>query len=121
MSHDADPPGSVQARLQRALRAALQARDMTAVSALRSAQAAISNAEAVDPPAAGQPGRGPGSTDVPRRALTTVQERSIVAAEISERLDAARLYGETGHADRAARLLREAGTLRDALAGDPRS
>jgi len=118
--------GDLRARLQEALRAALQARDVAAVSALRSAQAAIGNAEAVAPPAgspapggsqhfAGSVG-GLGAAEAPRRVLTDEQASDIVRAEIAERHDAAELYERSGHADRADRLRREAQALRTALA-----
>jgi uncharacterized protein len=52
MSVPAPPGDDLQARLRVALTAALRARDMTAVAALRSALAAIGNAEAVPVPPA---------------------------------------------------------------------
>ena len=119
-------PG-LRARLQQALRAALQARDSAAVSALRSAQAAIGNAEAVVPPPPPQspaPGGnrhfagsvgGLGAAEAPRRVVTEQQASEIVRGEIAERHDAADLYERFGHADRAARLRREADALRSAL------
>jgi len=124
-------PGSrsaadVQARLRRALRAALQARDPAAVSALRSAQAAIGNAEAITPPGSAAPGgnqhfagsvEGLGAAEAPRRVLSEADAEEIIGAEISERHEAADLYERAGHADRAARLRREAEVLRSALAG----
>jgi hypothetical protein len=117
----------LQGRLQQALRAALQARDAAAVSALRSARAAISNAEAVTPPA-GSPAPGGnrhfagtvgglGAGEAPRRVLTEQQAVQIIRAEISERHAAAELYERSGHAERAARLRREADALAAALAG----
>ena len=124
-SGTSDGRPDLRARLQQALRAALQARDSAAVSALRSAQAAIGNAEAVAPPPgspapggnqhfAGSVG-GLGAAEAPRRALTEEQAREIVRGEIAERHDAADLYERSGHADRAARLRREADALRAAL------
>jgi uncharacterized protein YqeY len=124
-------PGSrsaagVQARLQRALRAALQARDPAAVSALRSAQAAIGNAEAIAPPGSAAPGgnqhvagsvEGLGAAEAPRRVLSEADAHEIIRTEISERHEAAELYERAGHADRAARLRREAEVLQSALAG----
>jgi hypothetical protein len=70
--------GDIRTRMRRALTAAIKARDRSAVTALRSALAAIDNAEAVDPattpPAtARQPGPGkapPGKVvHPPRRSL----------------------------------------------------
>jgi len=123
------PPADVRARLQQALRAALQARDPAAVSALRSARAAISNAEAVAaPPGSPAPGgsrhvagavEGPGAAEAPRRILTEQQATDIVRAEIAERRDAAEFYVRSGHAERADRLGREADALAAALSGGP--
>lgn len=115
----------MQARLQQALRAALQARDPAAVSAFRSAQAAIGNAEAVALPGSPAPGgnqhfagavEGLGATEAPRRLLSGAEAEEIIRTEISERHEAADLYERTGHADRAARLRREADALQTALA-----
>jgi uncharacterized protein len=114
------PAAVAGARLQQALRAALQARDTVAVSALRSAQAALGNAESVvHPPAAPGHGHqhiagsieGVGAAEAPRRALSDAEVGAIIAAEISERREAAELYQRVGHADRAARLRREADAL----------
>jgi uncharacterized protein YqeY len=127
---DSRPEANLQARLQQALRAALQTRDSVAVSALRSAQAAVGNAEAVaPPPGSPAPGanrhfagsvQGLGAGEVPRRVLTEKQVSEIVRAEIAERYEAADLYERSGRADRAARLRREADVLAAALsAGAP--
>jgi hypothetical protein len=120
-TQDSRSAADVQARLQRALRAALQARDPAAVSALRSARAAIGNAEAVAaPPGPPAPGgnrhfagavEGLGAAEAPRRALTGAEALQIISAEISERREAADLYERAGHADRAARLRGEANAL----------
>jgi uncharacterized protein len=125
---DSRPTAELQARLQRALRAALQARDPVAVSALRSVQAAIGNAEAVTPqPGSPAPGgnrhfagvvEGLGAGEAPRRTLTEEQVGEIVRAEIAERHQAAEIYERTGHADRADRLRREADALTAAASAD---
>lgn len=113
-------------RLEQALREALRSRDQAAVAALRSASAAIANAEAVPLPAGSAPGgnqviaasaAGLGSTEAARRMLTDEQADQIVRAEIAERRDAADFYQQSGHDDRADRLRREAGALEAALAG----
>jgi uncharacterized protein YqeY len=119
----------VQARLQRSLRAALQARDAVAVSALRSAEAAIGNAEAVAaPPASPAPGgnrhfagafEGLGAAEVPRRVLSEAAAQEIIRSEIAERHEAADLYERAGHADRAARLRGEAKALTALLSRGP--
>jgi uncharacterized protein len=102
--------------LRRALTAALKARDAVAVSALRSALAAIENAGAVDGPQAPPSGSGPiagaveglGASEVERRP---VDVRAVVAAEIDQRRTAAREYAELGRPDHADRLRAEADVL----------
>jgi uncharacterized protein YqeY len=102
--------------LRRALTTALKARDAVAVSALRSALAAIENAGAVDPVQAPPPGRGPiagaveglGAAEVERRP---VDVGAVVAAEVEQRRTAAREYAALGRADRAGRLQAEADVL----------
>jgi uncharacterized protein len=131
-----DSAGGLEARLRRALTAALRARDLTAAAALRSALGAIGNAEAVPPPAAvpPEPGRpaAPAAGDGPhiagavaglaageaeRLRLSPAQVQAIVQAEIDERLTAAAQYEQAGHADRAARLAAEAQALAVVAAG----
>jgi hypothetical protein len=78
---DSPNPADLPARLRLALRTALKARDATAVSALRSALSAISNAEAIDPVPAASTGHphiagaagGLGAGEAPRRHLTQTQ------------------------------------------------
>jgi uncharacterized protein YqeY len=129
----ADNPGrrgdagmDAQARLRTALAGALRRRDTIAVSALRSALGAISNAEAVAVPpgasattsadvASAVAGLGAGETR--RRSLSEADVGQILRAEISERLVAARDFENRGHPDRAQRLRGEAGVL-TAAAGD---
>ncbi len=123
-------------RLQVALRAALKARDTAAVSALRSALAAIGNAEALPVPAAPHAGRdrplgrpasqyladsvaGLGAAEADRRVLTETDIVGIVRTEIAERRAAAASYEQAGHADRADRLRREADALAAVASGDP--
>jgi len=125
------PAGSVRSRLQAALRAAMKERDTVAASALRSALAAIANAEAVSLPAGstGQSARpaaqasphfagavaGLGAADVSRRDVTEDEATAIAAAEAADRRAAARDYQAAGHADRAGRLRREAQAIESAL------
>jgi uncharacterized protein YqeY len=117
----------VVARLRAALTAALRSGDRAAVAAVRSALAAISNAEAVDPAAQGGPAdltmapgehfagarAGFGAGEVPRKRLMAPEVTHIVLAEIDERQSAAAEYDRLGHSGQAERLRREA----DALAG----
>ena len=126
-----DEPGTdVRVRLRLALRAALAARDVVAVSALRSALAAIGNAEAVDPgpavtvaadnPYVAGAVAGPGAGQGRRRSLSAAEIDQILHAEISEREAAAREYERLGRSGQAERLRSEAGVLLSAAAGkDP--
>jgi uncharacterized protein YqeY len=101
----------------------MKARDRVAVTALRSALAAIDNAEAVG----GTPTKGlaiersplgVGAAELPRRELTAGQVEEIVRAEVAEREDAALGYEQRGQAERAAQLRAEVAVLVQAL-GDP--
>ena len=109
-------------RLGGALRQALRSRDAVAVSALRSALAALDNAEAV--PDGGSDGSasathprlagttlGVGSAEVPRRTLSDDEQRAVLQAEIDERLFAAAQFDLGSRPDRAARLRAEAAVL----------
>jgi uncharacterized protein len=110
----------LRSRLREHLTAALKARDSVAVAPLRSAIAAIDNAEAVDGGAAPPPANsahiagaspGAGSSDVARRELSPADVRAVVRAQIDERLQAAEEYERHGRADQAERLRREAAVL----------
>lgn len=117
----------ITGQLRDALRAALKARDRVAVSALRSALAAIENAGAVDvvdPPGARrglaieESPAGPGAAEVARRALTEAEVARIVRAEIAGRDRAAIDYENAGRARRAAQLRAEADVLRGLVGPD---
>src|SRR5262249_52448253 len=109
------------AQLSAALSEAMRARDATAVSALRSALAAISNAEAVPARDGAIPGPGSphvagavaglGAAEAPRIGLGEAEISGIIRAEITERLDAAAGFERSGRAARAARLRGEAEIL----------
>jgi uncharacterized protein len=110
----------IRGRLGLALREALKARDTVAASALRSALAAIGNAEAVPPPPGPAPAGSPhiagaagglGAGEAGRRGLSEAEIGEIVQVEIIERRDAADQYERAGQAGRAERLRREAGVL----------
>ena len=113
----------------------MKARDQQTVAALRSALAAIDNAEAVEvtstPPPA-QPGPPPegegvgaperatpvagaviglGAGEVERRSLTVGEMEAIVQREVAERRTAARAYKDAGQSRRAERLQAEADLL----------
>lgn len=100
----------------------MKARDLVAVAALRSALAAIENAEASD--LIGDPQQvatseyvagstvGLGATDVTRRVLRDSDVHAIVQAQVAERSVAAEKYDELGRPDHAGRLRAEADVLR---------
>lgn len=119
----------VRQRLRAALPAAMKSRDQAAVAALRSALAAIDNAEAADAaPAPTGPGTadfagtvaGLGAGEVPRRVVTESDAVAVVRAEIAERLAAAAGYDAAGRPEQAARadrLRAEAAALTTHLTG----
>jgi uncharacterized protein len=122
-------------RLRGELLAARKDRDPTRTSALRSALAAIDNAEAIsratlstatpvdidlDAPSSGTIAGGAvglGAAEVARRRLTDEQIRELVRVEVDERLTAANEFTAGGHADQAVRLREEAAVL-TVLLGD---
>ena len=126
-----DTASALVARLRAALAAALGSGDRATASAVRSALAAVGNAEAVDPAtqrghaARGGPAAqamapsahfagaraGLGAGEVPRKRLTASDVTQIVQAEITERQSAAAEYDRLGHGGQAERLRREADVL----------
>jgi uncharacterized protein YqeY len=109
---------TLRERLQAALPAAIRNRDAAAVTALRSALAAIENAAAVAPRGDadgrtefGLPAVGLGVTEVARRAQDDAEVERIVRAEIADRDTAAQEYDRLGRSDRADRLRAEAQAL----------
>lgn len=101
------------------LTTALKARDRVAIAALRSALAAMDNAEAVhatDLPAttsehvAGA-AVGLGAAEAERRHLTDADLRAVVAKEIEDRTTAAKTYADAGREDAAQQLRAEADVL----------
>lgn len=122
----AGAPEGVRRRLRAALPLAMKAREKETVAALRSALAALDNAEAVDADAAGLVAGdsehvagtvgGLGAGEVARAALDERRAREIVAAEVQERRDAAVGYDGHGRAEEAARLRAEADLLAGFLA-----
>ncbi|AUH38924.1 GatB/YqeY domain-containing protein [Streptomyces sp. CMB-StM0423] len=102
------------------LRAAMKARDREVVSALRTALAALDNAEAVEAPAApadqgsehvAGARSGVGSAEAARRVLSADDVRALLRAQITERRTEAGVYETAGRADSADRLRREADAL----------
>ncbi|GHH59809.1 hypothetical protein GCM10018781_03680 [Kitasatospora indigofera] len=118
---------SLRLRMRQALPEAMRARDKAAVSALRTALAAVDNAEAVPVDEAATRGRalehspvGAGATEAARRELTESDVVAVVRAEAAERLAAAAGLTEPAHADRVARLRAEARVLLHLLDGTPK-
>lgn len=122
------PPQELRALLRADLVAAMKARRREAVSALRTALAAIENAEAVTAPtgtadagATGAAGSehvagasaGVGSTEAPRRVLSAEDLHGLLRAQVTERRAEAERYTAHGAHDAAERLRAEA----DVLAG----
>ena len=96
----------------------MKARDRAATAALRSALAAIDNAEAVIPDGSTRESlaiellpTGAGATEVARRLLTDDEVERIVRAEVAEREAAADGYEQAGRADRADQLRQEVRVL----------
>ena len=117
------PADEWRTRLRSALLAARKDRDTTRTSALRSALAAIDNAETpdgvqLDAPSSGTIAGGVvglGAAEVARRQLSDEQIRELLRAEVDERLSAADEFTAGGQAERATTLWEEAGVLTDLL------
>lgn len=113
----------LQAQIRAALTAAMRARDKPAVAALRSALAALANAEAVPVESMPRAGAvessrlGVGAADAPRHTLTADEEDAVLAAEIAER-EAAITHLEAAAPERTEALRREIDVL-SALADQP--
>ena len=109
---------SLRQRLRTALVAAMKERDRVAVTALRSALAAIDNAEAVDITAVASGSlaiesspAGIGGAEAQRRALSGEDIAQIVRSEVADREAAALEYDRAGRPERAEALRAEAGVL----------
>jgi uncharacterized protein len=114
------PARELRARLRADLTAAMKARRPEAVSALRTALAAIDNAEAVTAPAgtgatAGEhvagAAPGVGSTEAARRVLSAEDLIGLLRAQVAERRTEAERYTAHGRHDAALRLRAEAEVL----------
>ena len=108
----------VRERLRGALRQAMKDRDQNAVAGLRSAIAAIDNAEAVEPgelkAAAGAIAgarTGLGAAEARRRELSPTEVAALVRSEVDERRAAADSYAGAGRHEPAERLRAEAAAL----------
>jgi uncharacterized protein len=117
---------TLRATLRSRLTAAMRERDRVGAATLRSALAALDNAEAVPT----VDGRGPatsphvagaaigvGAAEAERLLLTDRDERDLVRDEIRGLRDAERLYAEAGEAVRASEAGRGAALLDEVLAG----
>lgn len=115
MPADDEPDTSLRDRMRAALKLAMRTRDGNAMGALRSALAAIDNAEAIDPgPAqagAIESAGALGSAEARRRDLSEADIANVVRAEISERLSAAEEYKQLGSSGRSSQLHAEAEVL----------
>ena len=117
----------LRAQLGDALRKAVRDRDTVAAATIRTAMAAIDNAEAVSMASRSVPSAnsahvagaaaGLGAAEVARRVLSADEATAIVRAEMSERLQAADQYAKAGSAEHAARLRAQAEVLRTVLSG----
>ncbi len=125
----ADDPRALRAALRAGLTTALKTRDTDAVSALRTAIAAIDNAQAV-PASVPSPttasahvagaASGAGSTEAPRRHLGRGEPHDILRAQIAEHAREADRYQMLGREETAERLRRQARTLNAYLRTPPK-
>ncbi|MGH3253435.1 MAG: hypothetical protein ACRDOI_45450 [Trebonia sp.] len=113
-------PRALRDALRRDLTSAMKARERDAVSALRSAIAAIDNAEAVparDENQASTSGHivgahlGVGAAEAARRDLSTSQQQAILRDQITDYTTEADRYESLGQQDAAARLRTQAHLL----------
>jgi uncharacterized protein YqeY len=115
-THD---PHVLRAAMRADLAAAMKARNCQAVSALRTAIAAIDNAESVDQTAETTPSNahiasaatGLGAAEAARRALSPADVRAILQAQIDDRATEANGYDALGQAQAAVKLRAEAEVL----------
>jgi len=112
--------GALRAALRQGLTSALKARDTEALAALRTAIAAIDNAEAIATIDTHRPvtsadiagaSSGVGSTEAVRQSLSSGQLRDIVREQITEYAREADRYDTLGQPDAAHRLRHRARIL----------
>ena len=101
-----DMAGSLRRQLKGDLLLAMKAKDIIAISALRSVLSALDNASAVPASTVAAPVFGR-SGDVPRRELSDTDCQSIINGEVSVRALAAEEYVRLGRDDVAARVRAE--------------
>jgi uncharacterized protein YqeY len=99
-------------RMRRQLVQAMKDRDTSAATALRSAMAALANAEAV-PVADGpyDPAEGPYGGEAARRELTAADVRAVLDGLVVELDESAALYREHGKDEAAEDLVRQSAVL----------
>ena len=119
-SESSRPADALRATLRDGLITALKSRDSDALAALRTAIAAIDNAEAVRIPDAQPPAMsthvagassGAGSTEATRRQLSGSEVHDILRDQIADHAREADRYDTLGQADAAHRLRRQARAL----------
>ena len=108
---------TIRVTLRTQLTNAMKSRDADAMAALRSAMAAIGNAEAVsvEAPRSGAIEASPvgvGAAEAPRRELTEADLIAIVSAEVDERREAVQHLSD----ERASSVLAEIAVLEALLA-----
>ena len=120
MPRSPDPAEHVCAALRIELTTAMKQRDPDAVVALRTAIAAIENAQAIEVRDAGlgatmahmsRAGHEAAQTELPRRELSDAQVDAIIRAQINERRQDARRYDALGQTEAATHLRAEAAAL----------
>ncbi|HEV7420419.1 MAG TPA: glutamyl-tRNA amidotransferase [Mycobacterium sp.] len=120
-----EPAAHWRQTLRAQLMAARKDHDATRVSALRSALSTIDNAETpdaghLDVPTSGTIAgsvAGLGAAEVPRRLLTDAEIRTLLRADIDDRLLAAEQIDAGGQSERATAIRAEAAVLVDLLGG----
>lgn len=108
--------GEIRPRLRAALKVAMQQHDADAIAALRSAAAAIDNAEAIERPEPSTPRVGLGAGEATRKELSASEVMRIVRAEIAERISAAEGYERAGRHDAGRHLRAQADAILRAVA-----
>jgi hypothetical protein len=103
----------IEERMRRDLTAAMKAGDRTRVSVLRTALAAIANAEAPAVEARAWPPRTAGSTEIDRIPLGDVERRAVITAQIADSEDTAAQYERHGRTAEAATMREEITILRE--------
>ena len=94
----------------------MQKRDADAIAALRSAVAAIDNAQAIERPEPRKPRIGLGAGEATRKQLTGAEVMKLVHAEVAERISAAEGYEQAGRPDAGRHLRAQAEAIMRAIA-----